>query len=79
GLLERSTLNVEAGVAAVETVPFVTSFVAPITEHEGRGDTDSISGPNLRAQRPSKRFVISSESSHHFSANATDDEVTSFV
>ncbi|GKD85587.1 hypothetical protein Tco_1356741 [Tanacetum coccineum] len=79
GLLERSTLNVEAGVAAVETVPFVTSSVTLTAEHEGGGDTDSIFGPNLRTQRPSERFVISSDSSHHFSANAADVEVTSFV
>nr|GEV33700.1 hypothetical protein [Tanacetum cinerariifolium] len=46
---------------------------------EGSGDTDSISGPNLRTQHPSERFIIFSDSSHHFSANAADAEVSSFV
>nr|GEV45611.1 integrase, catalytic core [Tanacetum cinerariifolium] len=48
-------------------------------EHEGGGNTDSISGPNLHTHRPSERFVISSESSHHSSRNAADAEVTSLV
>nr|GEU47634.1 hypothetical protein [Tanacetum cinerariifolium] len=48
-------------------------------EHEGGGDTDSIAGTNLHTQHPCERFLISSDSSHHSSANATDAEVTSFV
>ncbi|GJS57934.1 hypothetical protein Tco_0652718 [Tanacetum coccineum] len=59
GLLERSTLNMEAGVAAMATVSFVTSSVTPTAEHEGGGDTDLISGPNLRTQRPSERSSVS--------------------
>ncbi|GJY16319.1 hypothetical protein Tco_0386741 [Tanacetum coccineum] len=52
GLLERSTLPVEVGVATVTTVPFVTSSLTPTPEREGEGATDSIIGPNLRIQRP---------------------------
>ncbi|GKF09809.1 hypothetical protein Tco_0044033, partial [Tanacetum coccineum] len=79
GLLDRSTLAVEIGVTAAATVPFVTSFVTLISEREGNRRTDSIYGPNLRAQHPAKRFVISSYSSHYSSTNAADDEVTSIV
>ncbi|GKD46010.1 hypothetical protein Tco_1270655, partial [Tanacetum coccineum] len=78
-LFERSTLNVEVGVAAVATVMFVTSPVTSTPEREGGGNTDSVSGPNLRTQHPSERFVISSDSSHHSSRNAADDEVASLV
>ncbi|GKC54884.1 hypothetical protein Tco_1077629 [Tanacetum coccineum] len=69
----------ETGLVAAATVPFITSFVTPMAEHEEGGDTDSISGPNLRTQHPSKMFVIYSESSHHSSTNDADAEVASFV
>ncbi|GJY13598.1 hypothetical protein Tco_0382907 [Tanacetum coccineum] len=78
-LLERSILAVEGGVTAATTVPFVTSSVTPTPEREGDGNTDSVSGTNLRTQRPSERFVISSDSSHHSSTNAAEAEVTSIV
>nr|GEX85691.1 DNA-directed DNA polymerase [Tanacetum cinerariifolium] len=79
GSLERSTLAVEVGVTAATTMLFVTSFVTPTPEREGGGNTDSISRPNLRTQRPYKRFVISLDSSHHSSTNDADAEVTSLV
>ncbi|GJX05455.1 hypothetical protein Tco_0191371 [Tanacetum coccineum] len=78
-LFERSTLNVDVGVAAVTTVPFVTSSMTPTLEREGGGNTDFVSGPNLRTQHPSKRFIISSDSSHHSSINVADAEVASLV
>ncbi|GJZ83469.1 hypothetical protein Tco_0648642 [Tanacetum coccineum] len=78
-LFERSTLNVEVGVVAAATVSFITSFVTPTAEHKEGGDTDSISGPNLRTQHPFERFVISSDSSHHSSTNVADAEAASFV
>nr|GEU74377.1 hypothetical protein [Tanacetum cinerariifolium] len=67
GVLERSTLAMEVGVMAVTTVTFVTSSVTPTPEREGGGNTDSISGPNLRTQHLSERFVIPLDSSHHSS------------
>ncbi|GKD47147.1 hypothetical protein Tco_1271792 [Tanacetum coccineum] len=79
GLLERSILAVEGGVTAATTVPFVTSSVTPTPEREGDGNTDSVSMTNLRTQRPSERFVISSDSSHHSSTNAAEAEVTSII
>ncbi|GJR65351.1 hypothetical protein Tco_0011416 [Tanacetum coccineum] len=45
----------------------------------GGGATNSITGPNLRSQRPTERFVISSDSSHHSSTNAANVEVSSIV
>ncbi|GJY79058.1 hypothetical protein Tco_0484859 [Tanacetum coccineum] len=59
GLLDHSTLAVEVGVTAAATVSFVTCSVTPTLEREGDGNTDYVSGMNLRTQRPSKRFVIS--------------------
>nr|GEX22470.1 hypothetical protein [Tanacetum cinerariifolium] len=76
---ENGTLAVEVGVTVAVTVPFVTSSVTPTPERERDGNTDSVSGTNLRTQRPSERFVISSDSSHHSSPNAADAEVASLV
>ncbi|GJQ91330.1 hypothetical protein Tco_0002469 [Tanacetum coccineum] len=78
-LLECSTLAFEVGVTVAAIVPFITSSVTLIPEHEIGGRTDSIFGPNLRTQHPAERFVISSDSSRHSSANDADDEVTSIV
>nr|GEZ53694.1 hypothetical protein [Tanacetum cinerariifolium] len=78
-LVEKSTLNVEVGVTAADTVPFVTSFGTPILERGDGEPTDSFFLANLWTQRPYERFVISSDSSHDSSANAADDEVTSIV
>ncbi|GJT04604.1 hypothetical protein Tco_0839066 [Tanacetum coccineum] len=78
-LFEQSTLNVEIGVTAAATVPFVTSSVTPTSERGDGGPTDSVSVANLRTQHPSERFVISSDSSHDSSANVADDEVNSIV
>ncbi|GKE32332.1 hypothetical protein Tco_1451654, partial [Tanacetum coccineum] len=57
GLLELSTFAMEVGVTATTTVPFVTYSMTLTPERGGGGNTDSISGPNLRTQRPSERFV----------------------
>ncbi|GKD25060.1 hypothetical protein Tco_1231274 [Tanacetum coccineum] len=76
---EQSTLNVEVGVTAAKTVPFVTSSVTLTPERGDDEPTNSVFVANLWTQRQSKRFVISSDSSHHSSTNAADDEVTSFV
>ncbi|GKB99699.1 hypothetical protein Tco_0985836 [Tanacetum coccineum] len=78
-LLEGSTLAAEVGVTAATTVPFVTSFVTSTPEHAGDCRMDSVTGPNLRTQKPAERFVISSNSPHEPNANAADDEVTSVV
>nr|GEX35440.1 hypothetical protein [Tanacetum cinerariifolium] len=78
-LFEQSTLNVEVGVMVAATVPFITSFMTPTPEREDGGHSDNVSVDNLGTQRQSKRFVISSDSSHKSSANDEDDEITSIV
>ncbi|GJX68407.1 hypothetical protein Tco_0304134 [Tanacetum coccineum] len=78
-LLDKSTLAAEIGVTAAATVPFVTSSVTPTPEHEGGEYTDFVSAANFRTKRPTKRFVISSDTSPDSNANATDDEVSSVV
>nr|GEW32745.1 hypothetical protein [Tanacetum cinerariifolium] len=55
------------------------STVGKSLVHESGGRTEFIFGPNLRTRHPAERFVISSDSSHHSSTNAADDEVTSIV
>ncbi|GJX44168.1 hypothetical protein Tco_0260844 [Tanacetum coccineum] len=77
--LDSSTLAAEVSVTAAVTAPFVTSFVTSTPERKSGGRTDSISELNLRTQHPAERFIIFSDSSHHSSANAVDDEVTSIV
>ncbi|GKA97142.1 hypothetical protein Tco_0825036 [Tanacetum coccineum] len=78
-LLANSMLNVEVSVAAVVTLPLVTSSVSATPEHESGALTDSITGLNLRTIGASKRFVISSDSSHHASTNASGAEGDSII
>ncbi|GJU92687.1 hypothetical protein Tco_1317443 [Tanacetum coccineum] len=79
GLLERSTLPVEVGVTAVATLPFITSSASFTSEREGGGRRDSVTGPHLRTQHPTERFIILSDSPCHSSSNAADAEVSSVV
>ncbi|GJW18798.1 hypothetical protein Tco_0026234 [Tanacetum coccineum] len=74
-LLASSMLNVEVGVATVATLPMITSSVSATPEHESGVHADSITGLNLRTIGASERFVISSDSSHHSSTNASRAEV----
>ncbi|GJV04954.1 gypsy type transposase [Tanacetum coccineum] len=76
-LLASSILNAEVGVAAIPTLPFVTSYVSTMPEKDGDDFTDAVTGPNLRTIGPSIRFVISPDSSHHSSTKATEAEVES--
>ncbi|GJX66417.1 hypothetical protein Tco_0300760 [Tanacetum coccineum] len=78
-LLASSILNVESGVEAVATLPFVTSSISATPEHESGVPTDSITGLNLRTIGASKRFVISSDSSHHSSTNVPGAEGDSLI
>ncbi|GJY81885.1 hypothetical protein Tco_0494636 [Tanacetum coccineum] len=65
------------GVAALPTLPFVTSSVSATLEHEGKGHTDSVT--NLRTIRAPQRFVISLDSSDHSGANIAEAKVDSFT
>ncbi|GKB09072.1 hypothetical protein Tco_0837384 [Tanacetum coccineum] len=84
---KRKTMVVDAGesshppkrVAAIPTLPFVTSSVSTTPEHEVGDHIDSVAGPNLRTIVAPQRFVISSDSSHHSGANVAEAEVNSLV
>nr|GFA50565.1 hypothetical protein [Tanacetum cinerariifolium] len=77
-LLASSMLNVEAGVAAVVTLPMVTSSVSATSEQESGLPTDSITELNLRTFGLTERFVISLDSSHHSSTNAAEAGIDCF-
>ncbi|GJU25514.1 hypothetical protein Tco_1164135 [Tanacetum coccineum] len=78
-LLERSVLNAEIGVAAIATLPFVTSSVSATPKREAVDFTDVITGSNVLTIGPSERFVISSDSSHHSSNNASEAKADSVI
>nr|GEU32901.1 hypothetical protein [Tanacetum cinerariifolium] len=78
-LLASSLLIVEVGVAAMPTLPMVTSSVSATLEHESGAPVDSITGPNFCTVGASERFVISSDSSHHSSTHASEAEGDSFI
>ncbi|GKA79455.1 hypothetical protein Tco_0786051 [Tanacetum coccineum] len=76
---DHGTSSGAASAEAVATLPFVTSSVSATPEHESGIPTDSITGLNLRTIGASKRFVISSDSSHHSSINVPGAEGDSFI
>ncbi|GJS69358.1 hypothetical protein Tco_0702199 [Tanacetum coccineum] len=55
--LASSILNSEVGVAAIPTLPFVTSSVFATPERDGDDFTDDVTGPNLRTIGPPVRSV----------------------
>ncbi|GJX01134.1 hypothetical protein Tco_0185047 [Tanacetum coccineum] len=67
------------GIAALPTLPFVTSSVSATPEHKGRDNTDSITGYNLRTIGAPQRFVISLDSSHHSGTHVAETEVDSLI
>nr|GEU85082.1 hypothetical protein [Tanacetum cinerariifolium] len=78
-LLASSILNVESGVVIVATLPFVTFSISAIPEHESGVPDDSVTGPNLRTIGATERFVITSDSFHHSSTNASRAEGDSII
>ncbi|GJZ17481.1 hypothetical protein Tco_0553604, partial [Tanacetum coccineum] len=78
-VLAGAVLKVEVGVAAIPTLPFVTASVSSTSKREGVDHIDSMAGPNLCTVEASRRFVISSDSSHHSGANVAEAEVNSLV
>ncbi|GJR03895.1 hypothetical protein Tco_0526879 [Tanacetum coccineum] len=78
-LLAGAVLNPDVGVAAMPTLPFITSSVSATPEHEGEDHTNSVTGLNLRTIGASQRFVISSDSSHHSGTNVAEAEVDSLI
>ncbi|GKB48527.1 hypothetical protein Tco_0899280, partial [Tanacetum coccineum] len=78
-LLRDSQLMVEQGIAALPTLPFITSSVTASPLEEGGDHTDSATYLALRTIGPSERFVVLSDSSHHSSAKSADAEVDSLI
>nr|GEV05900.1 hypothetical protein [Tanacetum cinerariifolium] len=78
-LFTGAVLNDEARGEPISTLPFVTSFVSATPEREDKSLADSVTGLNLRTIGAPQRFVISSDSSHHFGANIAEAEVDSIV
>nr|GEZ24595.1 hypothetical protein [Tanacetum cinerariifolium] len=72
-------LNAEARGEPISTLPFVTSSVSATPEREDKSPADSVTGLNLRTIGAPQRFVISSDSSHHFGANIAEAEVDYIV
>ncbi|GJZ91625.1 hypothetical protein Tco_0663552 [Tanacetum coccineum] len=77
----RGDHETSSGVATGGKSPSVLKelLASNILNVEGGDPTDSITRPNLRTIGPTKRFVISSDSSHHSSTNAFEAEVESFI
>ncbi|GKC51056.1 hypothetical protein Tco_1073801 [Tanacetum coccineum] len=70
-LLASCILSAKASVLAIPTLPFVTSSVSATLESEGGAPLDSVTRANLRTIGRPVRFVISLDSSHHSSTNAS--------
>ncbi|GKD34953.1 hypothetical protein Tco_1250462 [Tanacetum coccineum] len=68
-----------SAAGALPTLPFITSSVIASPLAEGGDHTDFVTGPSLRTMGPSARFVVQSDSSHHYGAKYADPKVDSFV
>ncbi|GJU65885.1 hypothetical protein Tco_1247720 [Tanacetum coccineum] len=66
-------------VAAMATLPLVTSLISTTSECESGAPTDSIIGLNLCTIGASKKFVISSDASYHSSTHASGAKVDSII
>nr|GEU59428.1 transposase (putative), gypsy type [Tanacetum cinerariifolium] len=78
-LLAGVVLNAEVEVAAMPTLPFMTTSISSTPKREGGDHTDSAAGPNLYVIRAPSRFVISSDSSHYSGTNVAEAKVDSLV
>nr|GFD21752.1 hypothetical protein [Tanacetum cinerariifolium] len=75
----EAVLNAEARCEPIPTLPFVTSFVSATPEREDKSPADFVTRLNLRTICAPQRFVISSDSSHHFGDNIAEAEVDFIV
>ncbi|GJR83122.1 hypothetical protein Tco_0153907 [Tanacetum coccineum] len=66
-------------VTTIPTLPFVTTSISTTPEREGGDHTDSMAELNLCTIGAPRRFVISSDSSHHSGTNVVEAEVDSLV
>ncbi|GJR50457.1 hypothetical protein Tco_1400978 [Tanacetum coccineum] len=78
-LFAGAVRNAKVRGEPIPTFPFVTSSISATPEREDEAHTDSATGLNLRTIGALPRFVISSDSSHHFGANIAESKVDSFA
>nr|GEX04224.1 hypothetical protein [Tanacetum cinerariifolium] len=78
-LLADAVLNAEVRVTALPTLPSMTAYVSTTPERGDEDHTNSVAEPNLRTIGAPQRFVISSNSSHHFGPTIAKAEVDSLV
>ncbi|GJS04667.1 hypothetical protein Tco_0321175 [Tanacetum coccineum] len=76
-LFAGAVQNAKVRGEPIPTLPFVTSSVSVTPEREGEHHIDSEA--NLQTFGPASRFVISSDSSRHSSANFAKAEVDSLI
>ncbi|GJY93556.1 hypothetical protein Tco_0509338 [Tanacetum coccineum] len=63
----------------VPSLPFVTSSVSTMPEHEDERHTDTLAGANLQTVTAPQRFVIFSDSSHHSGTHIAETEADSLI
>nr|GEU32154.1 hypothetical protein [Tanacetum cinerariifolium] len=78
-LLAGAVFNAEVEVAAIPTLPFMTTSISFTPEREGGDHIDSATGTNLHAIGAPPRFVIFLDSSHHSGTNVAEAEVDSLI
>ncbi|GJZ68800.1 hypothetical protein Tco_0632350 [Tanacetum coccineum] len=69
----------EHGVAALPTLPFITSSMIASPLKEGGDHTDFVTAPALCTVNPFERFMVLSDSSHHSSVKSVDVKVDSLI
>ncbi|GJV76007.1 hypothetical protein Tco_1507591 [Tanacetum coccineum] len=78
-LLVGAVLNAEVRGEVISTLLFVTSSVSVTSEREEGDHIDFLTGANLRTIGAPQRFVVSSNSSHHFGTYFAETEVDSLI
>ncbi|GKF84709.1 hypothetical protein Tco_0249607, partial [Tanacetum coccineum] len=77
--LVGAMLNVEVGVVAIPTLPFMTASISTTPKREGGDHIDFIAGLNRCTIGAPPRFIIASDSSYHSGTNVVEAEVNSLV
>ncbi|GKB55482.1 hypothetical protein Tco_0906235, partial [Tanacetum coccineum] len=74
-----SGASIGVRVAAIPTLPFVTTSISTTPEREDGDHTDSVVELNLCTIRAPQRFVISSDSTHHSGTKVAEAKVDSLI
>ncbi|GJY06819.1 gypsy type transposase [Tanacetum coccineum] len=81
GAVETNIEDVNVAVRGelVPSLPFVASFVSTTPERKDERHIDTLAGANLRTVTAPQRFVISSDSSHHYGTRIAETEADSLI